>query len=137
MLKTKILPALFMIIAVTAASAIPSAVSATETKEQAAIDLVKSLGNKAVETLANNSLSPEQKNEQFENYMDEGFDMKLVGRFVLGNAWRNASDAQKKEFQSVFRDYMVATYSEKIGSYSGENLKVNDATSLNDKESLV
>ena len=32
---------------------------------------------------------------------------------------------------------MVTSYSEKIGSYSGENLEIKDATSLNDKESLV
>ncbi|MEX0582712.1 MAG: ABC transporter substrate-binding protein [Sneathiella sp.] len=110
---------------------------ATETKEQTALTLVTNIGDEAVQILSNDSLSEAQKRDQFEKFLDESFDMERIGRFVLGQAWRNATEAQRTEFLKVFRDFMVASYSDKIGSYSGEDLKIKDATSLNDNESLV
>ncbi|MFC4273218.1 phospholipid-binding protein MlaC [Sneathiella chungangensis] len=110
---------------------------AAESKEQAALALVKNIGDEAVKTLADTSLSEKQKQEHFEKFLDNSFDMPRIGRFVLGQYWRDASSEQQTEFLKVFRDFMVASYSEKIGSYSGENLEIKDATSLNDKESLV
>jgi phospholipid transport system substrate-binding protein len=114
----------------------PSAFAA-ETKEQAALAMVKAIGDEAVATLADKSLSEEQKQKRFEKFLDSSFDMKRIGRFVLGQYWRGATGAEQTEFLNVFRDYMVTSYAEKIGSYSGENLEIKDATSLNDKESLV
>ncbi|MDF2367674.1 phospholipid-binding protein MlaC [Sneathiella sp.] len=114
----------------------PSAFAA-ETKEQAALTMVKGIGDEAVATLADKSLSEEQKQDRFETFLDSSFDMKRIGRFVLGQYWRDATSAEQTEFLKVFRDYMVTSYAEKIGSYSGENLEIKDATSLNDKESLV
>lgn len=110
---------------------------AAETKEQAALALVKNIGDEAVATLADTSLSDEQKQDRFEKFLDSSFDMNRIGRFVLGQYWREASETQQSEFLKVFRDYMVTSYADKIGSYSGENLEIKDATSLNDKESLV
>ncbi|MEX1035992.1 MAG: ABC transporter substrate-binding protein [Sneathiella sp.] len=110
---------------------------ATETKEQTALTLVTNIGDEAVQILSNDSLSEAQKRDQFEKFLDESFDMERIGRFVLGQAWRNATEAQRTEFLKVFRDFMVASYSDKIGSYSGEDLKIKDATSLNDNETLI
>ncbi|USG62958.1 ABC transporter substrate-binding protein [Sneathiella marina] len=111
--------------------------AAENSNAQAATALIKSMGDDAIKTLSNKSLSESQKEHQFEKYLDESFNMKLIGRFVLGNNWRTATDEQRKEFLSVFRDYMVVSYGQKIGSYSGESLKIKDAKPINDKESLV
>ncbi len=110
---------------------------AVQAKEQAALAMVKSIGDEAVATLADKSLSETQKQDRFEKFLDSSFDMKRIGRFVLGQYWRDASETEQTQFLKVFRDYMVTSYAEKIGSYSGENLEIKDATSLNDKESLV
>ncbi|TNE36322.1 MAG: ABC transporter substrate-binding protein [Alphaproteobacteria bacterium] len=136
MMKKSILPAFLFLFAVIA-TAVPGAARADGDKEQAAVELIKNLGNEAVKTLADTSLNEKQKAQKFEELLDKGFDMRLVGQFVLGRYWREASDSQKTEFQKVFRDYMVSSYSDKIGSYSGEDLKIKEAKSLNDRESLV
>ncbi len=137
MLRNKILPILFLI----ACFSVPSLASvdarADGSKEQGAIALIKSIGNQAVQTLSDKSLSEDQKEQKFDKFLDTDFDMPLIARFVLGRYWRTATDEQRKEFQSVFRNYMIASYSQRIGSYSGENIKISNAKSLNDKESLV
>ncbi|MCR9214026.1 MAG: ABC transporter substrate-binding protein [Proteobacteria bacterium] len=137
MLRNKILPVLFLIACFSVPAMAPTDARAENTKEQGAINLIKSIGNQAVQTLSNKSLSEKQKEQDFDKFLDTDFDMPLIARFVLGRYWRSATDAERQEFQSVFRNYMVASYSQRIGSYSGENIKINNATSLNDKESLV
>lgn len=106
-------------------------------KEQAALALVKSIGEEAVATLSDTSLSNSGKQQRFEQFLDSSFDMERIGRFVLGQHWRSATEDQRREFLEVFRQYMVTSYADKIGSYSGENLEFRDVVSLNDKESLV
>ncbi|MEH6527766.1 MAG: ABC transporter substrate-binding protein [Sneathiella sp.] len=110
---------------------------AENTNEQAATALIKSMGDDAIKTLSDKSLTESQKEQKFEKYLDDSFNMKLIGRFVLGNNWRTATDEQRSEFLSVFRNYMVVSYGKKIGSYSGESLKIKDAKPINDKETLV
>jgi len=119
------------------AVAFQAPVFAEEPKEQAALALVKNIGDEAIKTLSDKSLSEQQKQVRFEKFLDGSFDMKRIGRFVLGQYWRSATPEEQSEFLKVFRDFMVSSYSEKIGSYSGENLEFKDVTSLNDKESLV
>jgi phospholipid transport system substrate-binding protein len=137
MLKNSRLPVLLIIAVFSLSALLHTKAIAEETKEENAVKLIQSLGNQAVNILSDNSLSEEEKQNQFDKFLDRDFDMPRIARFVLGKYWRNATDQEKTEFAKVFRDYMVSSYSKKIGSYSGENLKINNATSLNDRESLV
>jgi len=131
------LPLLLMIVTFAASVIFQTPAVAAESKEAAAKSLIESLGNQAVRILSDKSLSETQKEQQFDQFLDADFDMPRIARFVLGRYWRGATEAEQKKFQTVFRNYMVSSYSQKIGSYSGENIKINDAKSLNDKESLV
>lgn len=108
----------------------------TATQEDA-INLVDQLGQKAVKLLSNDSLDDQAKREGFNALIDQDFDMPLIGKFVLGKHWRKATDEQKAEYQSLFKQYIVATYQKRIGDYSGENLKIIKAKPLNKKEFLV
>lgn len=106
-------------------------------KEQAALALVKGIGENAVAVLSDETLDDAQKQEKFEQFLDSSFDMERIGRFVLGQHWRTATEEQQDEFLEVFRNYMVSSYADRIGAYSGENLEFREAISLNDSESLV
>jgi phospholipid transport system substrate-binding protein len=134
--KRNFLVLLFSVAAIGTFSITPASL-AENTNEQAATTLIKTMGDDAIKTLSNKSLTESQKEHQFEKYLDDSFNMKLIGRFVLGNNWRTATDEQRKNFLNVFREYMVVSYGQKIGSYSGESLKIKDAKPINDKETLV
>src|SRR5690606_5723279 len=114
----------------------PLSASAAD-KEQAALALVKSIGDEAVDILSNDALTDAQKQDHFAKFLGSSCDMERIGRFVLGQHWRTATEEQRREFLVVFRDYMVSSYADKIGNYSGENLEFREAVSLNDKETLV
>jgi phospholipid transport system substrate-binding protein len=79
---------------------------------------------KALQSLADKSLTDEQREKQFRTMLDQKFDMPRISRFVLGRYWTTASDQDKQNFQKLFEDYVVRAYSARFSQYSGEQVKV-------------
>jgi len=126
-----------LMVAVIAAPLSSSAAYATEMTEESALKLVESLGQEAVQLLASKDLSPPEKQQGFTSLIERDFDMKLIGRFVLGKNWRAATESEKSEYLELFKKYIINTYQKRIGEYSGENLDIVKAKPLNNKEFLV
>jgi len=55
------------------------------------------------------------------------FDFEMASRLVLGQAWRSATDAQRKAFQEAFYKYLVHSYADALlkGNYSDNNVQVS------------
>ena len=52
--------------------------------------------------------------------MVRGFDIPIMGRFVLGRHWRTASKEQRKDYMAVFVDFIVRVYASRFDSYGGD-----------------
>ena len=98
--------------------------------------LVTELGVQLRQVLGDNSLTPIQRQQRFRGLLDEGFDFPTISRFVLGRYWQPASDSDRKEFSSVFGDYVIQSLSGRFGEYSGESMKVT-ATRLEGERSTI
>ncbi len=105
--------------------------------EEDAVKIVEGLGQSAVKALSDKSLSLEEKQNRFSKLVNTNFDMRLIGRFVLGKHWRKANEEEREEFLKLFNTYIISTYQKRIGEYSGENLKIVKARALNKKEFIV
>ncbi|MAG95642.1 MAG: ABC transporter substrate-binding protein [Alphaproteobacteria bacterium] len=96
-----------------------------------AIDFIQTLGDEFVSVLADKELPAERRLEEFRRLFIEGFDVRTISRFALGRYWRRASKNQRQEYGRLFSDYIVNTYSDRLGQYSGEKIVVgktrNDA----------
>jgi phospholipid transport system substrate-binding protein len=51
-------------------------------------------------------------------------DFEHATRLAVGRAWRQATPEQQKKLVSEFRSMLVRTYSNGIGAYQGQTLKV-------------
>jgi len=51
-------------------------------------------------------------------------DFEEATRLAVGRAWAKATPEQKKKLVAEFRNMLVRTYSNAIGEYQGQNLKV-------------
>ncbi len=51
-------------------------------------------------------------------------DFQEATRLAVGRAWRQASPEQKKKLVEEFRSMLVRTYSNAIGAYQGQTMKV-------------
>ena len=54
--------------------------------------------------------------------VDERFDWEAMTKRSLARHWRKRTEAEKKEFISLFGKLLERTYLDKVGSYSGEKV---------------
>ena len=99
---------------------------------------VISTTEKAIKTLTDESIDPQEKEARFGKLFDENFDIPSISRFVLGKYWKSATTTQKKEFIVTFRNYIVKTYSSRFSEYTGETLTlINSENESNPKLFIV
>jgi len=54
--------------------------------------------------------------------VDEGADLSLLGRLVLGRYWRQANSRQRTEYLRLFRHYIFQTFVQRLRQYVGSDL---------------
>lgn len=77
--------------------------------------------------------------KEFREILGDGFDVRAIGKWVLGRYWRRAEEAQKEEYLQLFEDFIIATYSSRFKTFSGEEikLKVTQSVTRNDNDAIV
>ena len=91
-------------------------------------DFIRILGNQGLAVIRS-SATLDQKATYFHQMLRQDFALTDMSRFVLGPYWRVASGAQRREFRSLFEDYLVHYYGQRFAQYAGENLRVNGSRS--------
>ena len=61
-------------------------------------------------------------------------DFEQSTRLAVGRAWRQASPEQQKKLVGEFRNMLVRTYSNAVGTYQGQTLKVLPSRGKHDPE---
>ncbi len=102
-----------------------------------AAQFIDQLGNQAIQTLRATNLTLDQREAQFRSLLSQGFDLRFIGRFVLGRYWRGATPDQQNDYIVLYGEYLVQTYAARLGGYSGETLTVIGARAANDKDFIV
>ena len=97
---------------------------------------IADLGQRTIKVLAS-KLSERERETQFRVIFDEGFDVPAISRFVLGQYWRTASEAQRQDFVALFEAYVVHAYAVRFNEYGGQQLQVIAARAEGDDSSLV
>ncbi len=110
-------------------------ISASQSDEAKAF--VSALAQEGVSFLKNDTLTDEQRKEEFQKLLKKNFDIKTIARFALGKNWRSATKDEQKEYLQLFEDMIVTVYSRRFGEYNGERLDVTAARKLNERDSLV
>jgi phospholipid transport system substrate-binding protein len=85
---------------------------------------VQSIGDRVVEVLKQ-GLPREQTEQQLNEVWLGAFDVEGIGRAVLGNNWKKATEAQRQDYMDVFPKYVAKLYAIQFSDYSGETFAVN------------
>lgn len=91
-------------------------------------EFVKNLGDRAIELLTGEDLSKFERQKRFRKLLQEGFDVRRIGRFVLGRYARRASTETVTEYHKLFEDLIVVTYASRFAQYSGQKFLIKRAT---------
>jgi phospholipid transport system substrate-binding protein len=98
---------------------------------------VQNLGDQAMGVLQDDGGTLAQRETQFRIILVEGFDLKLIGRFVLGGYWRKASEDQRENYLRAFGEFIVRKYSAMLGGYSEEKMTVVSEQAAGEKDIIV
>lgn len=105
----------------------------------AASTFVEGLGKKALSSLTASDLPASERETRVRSLLRSYFDVPTISRFVLGQHWNAATEAQKREYQSLFEEMIVKTYTRRFADYSGQSFKVGNTVQADGakKDALV
>lgn len=126
----------FLAVALFAALPIVTGPAHAETPPEEARAFIEALANKAIGALSGGA-DLQVREEKVRKLLADNLDLQRMGRFVLANRWKSASQSQREEYISLFSDYVLTTYSRQLGGYSGQTFKVVDSIKLTKRDALV
>jgi len=105
-----------ILVAISLGVAVPTR---AEDGSPAASAFMRSLGAKAVTELTDATLLQPAREARFRRFLNDHFDMPGMSKFVLGRYWRMATPQERAEFQQLFEDFIVHSYSARLVDYRG------------------
>lgn len=92
---------------------------------------VEEMGNKIINIAKEKNTSEAKIREKIINEIDIVIDSEWIAKFVLGKNYKNLNDQQKKQFISLYREFMINTYGPKFKNYNGKKFTVNEVVKQN------
>ena len=97
---------------------------------------VQSTVNRASEAL-NNKLSKEEKIKKLKNIAKETVDIKGIGYYSLGAYRKNISDNEINQYEMLFEQYFLKSFSSRLAEYSNPEIEVVSKKKLNENYTMV
>lgn len=106
-------------------------------RSSGAQDFIQNMAKRGIGFLANPDLTLEQRKAEFKDLLQSSFDIKAIGRFTMGRYWSGATAEQKAEFQKLFEDMIIESYSRRFSDYDGQDFDVTSTRSLGKSDTIV
>jgi|TARA_B110000444_G_scaffold231092_1_gene238810 phospholipid transport system substrate-binding protein len=97
---------------------------------------VQSTVNRAAEALGGNA-SIEEKVQILKDIANETVDVRGIGFYSLGAHRKGLSKDQLNEYEKVFTEYFLKSFSSRLSEYSNPMIKVNSKKKINDNYTIV
>ena len=100
-------------------------------------EFIRVLADEAIQKLSGETMSEAKREAEFRDFLTRAFDVRVIGRFVLGRYWRVATTAEREEFEGLFLEFVVRTYARRLGRYGGETLRILSSFGDGDRDTVV
>ena len=100
-------------------------------------EYVRTNANDVLASLNAPGLTPEERREQFQTYMDEFTNLDAVAKFVIGKYSRRFTPEELERYLTAFRSYALVVYEFYFNEYRGRDVKVTGSTDRNARDSIV
>ncbi len=98
---------------------------------------VQDTANETLAFLNNKDVPIDTKKKEFEAIIDKNFNLKTIAKFVLARHWKQADEADRDEFISLFKTSMSSTYVNRFDEYQVDHIEVYDARDESDGGIMV
>ena len=97
---------------------------------------IQSIVDEASKVLVTN-ITKEEKIEKLKSIAVKSVDIRGIGLYSLGSHRKNLSDAQRKEYNDLFRKYFLKSFSSRLSEYTDPKINVLSQEKLNEKYTIV
>ena len=97
---------------------------------------VQSTVNRAAKTLGGN-LTKEERVEELKNIASETVDIKGIGYYTLGTFRKNVNNEEIKEYEILFEQYFLKSFSSRLAEYSNPEIDVISKKKINENYTIV
>lgn len=85
---------------------------------------IDQLGEAAIQSLTAPNLNADERRQRFRDLLHRSFNVRGIGRFVLGRYWKVATEEERQEYLKLFEELVVHTYADRFSEYSGEKFAI-------------
>ena len=117
-------------------SLIISLSSVTKVYSMEADIFVQSTVNRAAKTLSGN-LNKDERIEKLKEIAKDTVDINGIGFYTLGAYRKTINDSQIKQYQILFEQYFLKTFSSRLAEYSNPEIEVISKKKLNENYTIV
>ena len=97
---------------------------------------VQSTVNRASEAL-NNKYSKEEKIDELKKIASDAVDIKRIAFYTLGSYRKNITENQIKQYEVLFKNYFLKSFSSRLAEYSNPEIEVLSKKKLNENYTMV
>ena len=97
---------------------------------------VQSTVNRAAKTLGGN-LTKEERIEKLKIIASETVDISGIGYYTLGSYRKNINDEQIKEYENLFKQYFLKSFSSRLAEYSNPEIEVVSKKKINENYTMI
>ena len=97
---------------------------------------IQSTVNRAAKTLGGN-FTREERVEKLKDIARETVDIRGIGYYSLGSYKKTMSDEELKEYEIVFEEYFLKSFSSRLAEYSNPEIEVTSKKKLNENYTMV
>jgi phospholipid transport system substrate-binding protein len=132
MTKNRILQAAVLVLSLTLAQ---TAVADSKAADPGVF--IEQLASQAIKVLSSSNGSIEERESKFRDILRDDFAMNDIGRFVAGGYWRKMTPEQQQTYLKLFGEWILKSYSARLGGYSGEQFQVLNTAPAGQRDVLV
>tara|TARA_Y100000590_G_C15464504_1_gene917757 strand:- start:285 stop:887 length:603 start_codon:yes stop_codon:yes gene_type:complete len=97
---------------------------------------IQSIADEASEVLMN-STSKEDKMEKLKLIALKSVDIRGIGLYSLGSHRKKLTDIQKENYNKLFKDYFLKSFSSRLSDYTNPKINVLSNEKINEKYTIV
>ena len=97
---------------------------------------IQSIVDEASKALITNK-TKEERMDELTSIAIKSVDIKGIGFYTLGSHRKSLSDAQKKEYNDLFRNYFLKSFASRLSDYTDPKINVISQEKLNEKYTIV
>ncbi len=114
-----------------------AAVTTARAADEGAEAFINRLGQKTIAILKDQDSDKKQKISNLKDLLNRSTDEQYVARVIMGQHWRQATEAQRGEYLRLFDALVLQTMAERITSYAGQTFTISGSRKVDDQDTVV